>query len=435
MKKVWNGIPGVFLILFCSIVVADEAPQPLIEVKFNDYKNENAVNSGTAGGFFDLINSMRTEGGSGVSGKSDDYALDNSSSGMGKEGGWAEMKYFLNVCEGEVFTISGWFKTNGKENPIRKSARLFYSGNNFEVYGVNSDLRLPLCGYVFTTDFNSYEESGIWVFFAIASDGQRVIFYKGTASQEVQEVDVFEIGSDDKDGKEFVHRKSHIHEANKVVIGNSADGKKSFDGIVDNIRFFGATLSLENLKQIRLRDIASEPIPVLTPEPTPTPTPTPETGGGGDGGEGQKDRLFVVRTEPDNKEQNVDSDSVVIHMNQFVQVDDVNYVDGVDMFGQGGREDEKFFVLKTINGLDIGNRISGRTKAENIESRGVVTFTPEDHLLPGEYIAELKESLRAANNAGTNAENYRWQFSIVSVPLTPTPEVTPTAEATPEPAG
>lgn len=430
MKKI---LLGMFLGLFCSLAIAraGDLPQPLVEARLNDSDLQTQTeNTGAAGGFFNLTSSVHTGAGMGVSGLPDDYALDNSSIEMGEEGGRAEMEYCLNVCE-SPFTLCGWFKTNGEENPIRNSARLFSAGN-FEIYGVDSDLRLSLCGSRFTTCGDVFDKSGVYIFFAVVNDGQTVFFYKGDCDQVVFLVYEKSItGEDENRSKSKRRPKSFSHEEEcKVVIGNRANGEKAFDGILDNIRFFKKSLLLCQLEQIRLADIGNSPIANVTPEetptpePTPQPTPTPETGGGG-GGEEQKDRLYVTRTEPTDGAENVPSDTLVIaYMNQFIQTDDVNTEDG-------GREDEKFFVLNIMDGSEIGERIPGITVADNVDGRGMLTFTPGNILQTGEYRAKVTESLRAANYGGTNAESFTWNFGVVAVEITPTPEETPTS--TPEP--
>lgn len=90
----------------------------------------------------------------------------------------------------------------------------------------------------------------------------------------------------------------------------------------------------------------------------------------------------------------------------LVNSDDINMVDGVDVASSGGREDEKFFVLKD----SWNNRVSGRTKGHGRD----IIFTPDSRLTIGEkYTATVKTTVRAANAAGTQMENdYSWTFTV-----------------------
>lgn len=97
---------------------------------------------------------------------------------------------------------------------------------------------------------------------------------------------------------------------------------------------------------------------------------------------------------------------VCARLSMLINSNDINYVNGVDVGNFAPRKDEKFFVLKDSS----GNSISGITKGH---CRSVI-FKPDYPLVVGEkYTATLKNTVRAANAAGTQMESdYSWTFTV-----------------------
>lgn len=125
----------------------------------------------------------------------------------------------------------------------------------------------------------------------------------------------------------------------------------------------------------------------------------------GDGGIVYREKLEVVSNYPRNENGNTGT-KVYARLSMLINSDDINYVDGVDIGSTDGREDEKFFVLKD----SFGNRVLGRTKGH----RRSVIFKPNSTLSLGEkYTATVKNTVRAANAAGTQMESdYSWTFTV-----------------------
>jgi len=117
------------------------------------------------------------------------------------------------------------------------------------------------------------------------------------------------------------------------------------------------------------------------------------------------EKLWVTRCYPENDIADTET-KVYARLCMFINSDDINLVDGIDVGSSGGRDDEKFFKLTD----SFGNRIAGRTKGH---SRDVI-FTPDSSLTVGEkYTATVKTTVRAANAAGTQMESpYSWSFTV-----------------------
>lgn len=124
----------------------------------------------------------------------------------------------------------------------------------------------------------------------------------------------------------------------------------------------------------------------------------------GDGGTVYREKLEITNCYPKNDSAYTGT-NVYARFCMWINTDDINIVDGVDV---GGREDEKFFVLKD----SWNNKIAGRTKGHGKD----IIFTPDSRLTIGEkYTATVKTAVRAANAAGTQMENdYSWTFIISS---------------------
>lgn len=122
-----------------------------------------------------------------------------------------------------------------------------------------------------------------------------------------------------------------------------------------------------------------------------------------DGGIVYREKLEVASCYPKGDNGNTDT-NVYVRFSMLINSDDINCIDGVDV---GGREDEKFFVLKDSS----GNRVLGRTKGH----RRSIRFKPDSPMVVGEkYTATAKTTIRAANAAGTQMESdYSWTFTVV----------------------
>lgn len=211
--------------------------------------------------------------GSGVSGQSDDFALDTKIGTMGGNGGVVKggngQSQNLNG-----FTISGWFNAN-KGSSISNNAILVSSRSRsddskfaYEIKAGSGSGRLALTvqskGKYYTWETPAvYTERNEWVFFAVTldTDSSYVAFYKGTKSQSVHRVhrtsisNVSEIPT--KDNSMF-------------TIGGSSTGTRTFAGLIDNIRLWysengpdrvddkkdkHAELTQEELEYLRRSDI------------------------------------------------------------------------------------------------------------------------------------------------------------------------------------
>lgn len=217
-------------------------------------------NTGTIGGF-------ATWGAdkSGVSGKSGDYAFDNTAtSGMaGANGGVISAPAFNTALTS--FTVSMWFKT---DEVLSGSARLFNTGQGFLLAGTD-DGKLSFNGrkngessgssQMIAVTNDIFKTQNEWIFVAVTYDGTGSTssvakMYVGTATTGV--IEIGSVTSTATFGAKSL---------GSLFFGaTSASVTNAFDGWLDDIRLYGATsgasgaLTLEQLEAIRL---SAAPIP------------------------------------------------------------------------------------------------------------------------------------------------------------------------------
>jgi len=197
---------------------------------------------------------LRSKAGKGPSGAPGDLAFDNSAaSGMGGLGGAAVGGRLLGDKEGPLHavTIQGWFKPVAGQT-LGNGAVLFTSRRG------DAGLELSAkTGGTLTLGFGDgrtwrevsspqvYTESGNWMFFAVTlvtgtggaagtgkADPGRVVFYKGSATMPVRQVQQAEDAGGIAVGLEAVEGFS---------IGALPDGSKAFRGWIDSVRVYLTT--------------------------------------------------------------------------------------------------------------------------------------------------------------------------------------------------
>ncbi|GHB91150.1 LamG domain-containing protein [Cerasicoccus arenae] len=271
-NKISQFVSLANVILLTSGALAAETL--LYEFTFNDNsQNELTQSSGDESltlNFTSFVNANSDERiatdlygarGSGVSGKSDDLAYDNTNSPS--LGCMAQARDASNpVNDLKFFTLSGWFKSTGPGSysriiEIGKTA-LFFS----EMEGASTQ-RIEFSTRI--NDMSSDPErvstnldhgiKGEWVFFAVTYDGSsgEANIYVGSETLRVESMAV----------AIFAKGKVVSGEGQRFSIGNSSyhDNQRPFEGYLDNIRVWGssddssAALNMKEVQSVMANDL------------------------------------------------------------------------------------------------------------------------------------------------------------------------------------
>lgn len=266
---------------FSACIGLSTVHSQILEYKFNDSGTTSASTGSTttAVSFLDSAGTaadLHGGAGSGVSGLSGDKAFDNTAStGMGSAGtgGRATGGDIGTIDSLTSFTLQGWLYIPASTPATISGARLFEknqdANNQFSVQyhrsGVNGALSLALgtpthsATSAFSAGNATFGTNAAWLFFAVTYDGtvatDNVKFYYGTTGTSVvqlgatQTLDGGTLGSN----------------TGSFIIGNLNGNSRPWDGLLDNMRVYGATsgsggaLSSSALETLRAADAVPEP--------------------------------------------------------------------------------------------------------------------------------------------------------------------------------
>ena len=246
--------------------VTPPAPVLALRIPFEDAPGTTTSPSDTSGGGVNVTMQM-TDGagapadyhgtaGSGVAGVSNgSRALDFSSNGTNQPGIPGPLAATTNAALGfgtvSNFAVSLWFKQNAlMSNGANIGPRLFVLGG-----GTPSDageansigLKFQTAGQLYfqlgatTVPFSIYLQTNDWVFVAAVYDGSSVSIYQGTdgaASTLTTNV--------------VVSTNVNFGSSGALYIGNRQDGQRSFDGLIDDFRFYTGAGDLTFVENVRL---------------------------------------------------------------------------------------------------------------------------------------------------------------------------------------
>lgn len=119
------------------------------------------------------------------------------------------------------------------------------------------------------------------------------------------------------------------------------------------------------------------------------------------------EKLYITGKSPHDSVVFGSGMEIFAQFNMLLNTDDINS-DGTLGWKvpTGGRDDDKFFILKDSN----GDKIAGRTVGEGMK----VKFEPSSVLAVGEYTTTVTTSVQAANAVCTQMESsYSWTFTII----------------------
>ncbi|MCP5523824.1 MAG: hypothetical protein H7A46_19990 [Verrucomicrobiales bacterium] len=202
--------------------------------------------------------------GSGVSGRSEDRAFDNTAStgmGTGSEGGRAHGKP-VGLEPMDSITLSGWFRT--VDQSLGVFARLVWWDFRRQVYSYpDAGLHFAIDTGVYVGSDAAYTEVNEWVFWAVTYDGTQnadnVKFWKGTRDTGVSLVSTRSLpaGQFAADYPDF-------------MIGNNdpdSSPTQPLDGWIDNVRLHGGDgnsgiLGESELEALRAQDVAGDLPPI-----------------------------------------------------------------------------------------------------------------------------------------------------------------------------
>jgi hypothetical protein len=266
------ALAGGSLLAAGGLPVRAAGPTPLIEYRFNTQTANQVANEGsladapvtmyTAAG---VATSLLGADGSGVSGQPGDRALDlTAAPGMGNLGGsgpYADAGDVDGVDGLTSFTLSGWFRTPAgvpgsggatllADTTSSAGFRLAFTATGQLSLYVNSATPASITGSL-------YSATDRWVFFAVSYGSQSVAgstnnvkFYAGDATTPVALV-----------GQGTVGAGNVASNSNPLRIGNSGTNtspgtSRPFDGLLDDIRIYGATGSADGM--VSLADLDAQ---------------------------------------------------------------------------------------------------------------------------------------------------------------------------------
>ncbi len=255
---------------------------PLLEYKFNE-TGTPANNTGSLGSAANgtMKNSsfaatdLHSGAGTGVSGAPSDLAFDNTAStAMGNAGGSVQGPAGQITNSLKSFTLTGWMKnaaTTGSGGRIFFNdqfgtpwgRQLYWNVGGVLALQVGDGSTLSTYSSLSSTYSAAAGTSTPWVFFAVTFDANvnKVNFYLGDTSSSVTLANTLT----------STQTTSDTANSNSFGIGNSQQdwgGYIAFDGMLDNIRLFGAVtgstgaLTLSELETIRFADAVPEPASV-----------------------------------------------------------------------------------------------------------------------------------------------------------------------------
>jgi len=203
----------------------------------------------------------RAAAGSGVSGETNDKALDNSDAlfmGSGGKGGYAYLDYTAFPTM-DSWSVSIWFKANSTPKDFARLA-IFSSGPNFYFF---PDAALTASPYAFGGDASTtaqFTQTNQWTFVAFSYDGTKstdnLKIYRGSRSNPVTLLSTTSLASHSEQSPFW----------NLYIGGNKPDQDQPFDGLLDNFRMHGGTgtngvATLAELEALRANDAGSVPPP------------------------------------------------------------------------------------------------------------------------------------------------------------------------------
>ncbi len=182
-------------------------------------------------------------------------ALDFSSNGANQPGNPGPLAAVTNAILGfgvvTNFVVTMWFKqnammpTNGNIGP-----RLFVLGNGTpgDTGATNSiGVKFQMANQLFfqigsTTvsgNFANYLPTNVWLFIAAVYDGANLSFYQGTETNSVSLITVASVPSVD------------FGSSGALFIGNRQDRTRSFDGWIDDFRFYTGVGDVNFVESVR----------------------------------------------------------------------------------------------------------------------------------------------------------------------------------------
>jgi hypothetical protein len=242
--------PSFSLIILPFIFVASvsQAVEPVLEFDFNT----NPGNVITGGGSAQPVGTLEGEAkigkeGSGLTGKSNDLAFDNTDVQSAESAGRLKLADLPELRGLDQMTVTLWFKPEG--GTLRgEGERLIDYGANW-LFFADAPRRLSVqipAGVGQSASNESYAGSG-WVFaaFSFNQAENRVIYYKGDLSSPTQQI---------------IARTSFIepmgNRRTSLQIGNNEACTRAFDGWLDNVKIFDQALSADEIEAIRMSDLA-----------------------------------------------------------------------------------------------------------------------------------------------------------------------------------
>lgn len=243
--------------LLSVIVTADALEAPLVEFTFNSPDLQQTSSGRTAAQGKAGLPARIGLPGSGVSGKPEDLAFDNTAAnGMGGRatedaGGVFSVPEVAGAQGLQTMTVALWFKTAVGER-LGSGARLAMLGNAWSVLsGAPGRCELSISGTPSAKSaIDDYAEEGEWIFLAITFDSgsQTVGFFKGTSHDPVKEVGAV---------NDYSVRMNSL--PGSMMIGNTPSLNRPFNGYLDNFRLWSSVVDISDLEALRQSDLGHAP--------------------------------------------------------------------------------------------------------------------------------------------------------------------------------
>lgn len=225
---------------------------------------------------------MHSADGLGVTGLAGDRAFDNrGATNMGV--GYSSRADIADSASNSLdglgnFTLSGWFRTDPTASGTGLgwlfNNYLYSPGTGFTGYGLyytDGQLRV-LSGHYLGYDVaqstaGAYAGSDSWIFFAAVYKGSgacpancpSVTFYKGTKNGPVALVNTVIGAGVFQGGAAYPETQSFTIGSTSHTTGGANLASQPFDGLLDNMRIYGSTLTLADIESVRSLDVV--PIP------------------------------------------------------------------------------------------------------------------------------------------------------------------------------
>ena len=252
-KKAFTSfwLPSVCLAASLSFA---SAADPVLFFDFNAGTGTSSCSTGSNTAELLMIStnkeplSLYSTNGSGLSGKSGDFALDigHTTTAMGTKGGiggTAKISTGADKLSPIIsFTVTGWFKAASElgggarlveyTDPLAKGFVIFAGDGGVVAVGVNGkNVNSHAAGE------NCFGKGTVnqWVFFAFTYDGSKtndnVVFYGGTTTNQPQVISTQSLDA----GKI-----EQLNQYASFAIGNNPSGIRPFHGLLDNISFYSS---------------------------------------------------------------------------------------------------------------------------------------------------------------------------------------------------